>query len=374
MTYIEQRNLFRLAALSLNGCIDYYAYSDDVFEKDGFLSLLESFGIRYHFKWDYRSHVHDPQLFLDTFVRAHVEHYGETVPFLDKLYSDNVLSFTDVKRIAATKIISLGEIEKSHTESGRFEKYILLRVADQQVVKKQYVSYLERFINDDLFSKDQLFFKYKRQESFVIKQFEKMYDRFGKNFLFDFYDFTQEMLEDEDAKYCRVLDTVLSLEYLGFIKFHHFFYTPQYKMDYEKDMYKIVSYRIKANICLLEKWFVYLDPLVKKSMHVARSDFSMIKYMGKTYTLTQNQARFTQFLYSKIVETGLDKVTYNEVIRFFKQSNISSNSVRDLFRISLNRTSPIYKKLICFDEQNNYFLDEQFVTNLRFIPLFSSQM
>ena len=81
--------------------------------------------------------------------------------------------------------------------------------------------------------------------------------------------------------YYRPFDTVLALEHLEFLTFNHFFYTPQYKMNYEMNRYQIVSYRIKFNVGLCEKWFVQLDSFFKKNVHVVKSDFTMIKYMGK---------------------------------------------------------------------------------------------
>eukprot|EP01051_Picozoa_sp_SAG22_P007070 SAG22_NODE_486_length_9885_cov_2.043634_4_plen_375_part_00 len=374
MDFLSQRNLFRLAQLSFSQEIEYLPFTDTLFEEDAFFDLLDQIGCRYFFKWRYKEHVHDEQLFVDTFIKAYVNQYGGSLPFLDKLYTSNVFTLSEIKQIAATQVQTISDFEKEHTASGYFEKYICLCVDDHAGLCSLYRRYLDAFNRDELLSKERRFYKYKRQESFMVGKFEKIYEHFGKNFLFDFYELAKEMKDNEDFGYYRSLDTVLVLAHSGYIKFNHFFYVPQYQMDYEANLYKIVSYRIKMNIGLTEKWFVTMDPYFKKNLYVARQDFSMVKFLGKTYRLTDNQARFTLFLYQKITQSSLDIVPYNEILNFLEAQNISVKSVRDLFRIASNKTSPLYKTLVCFDSQHNYFLDKQFVLHLSFIPEFSANL
>ena len=372
MDYISERNLFRLYQLCSEDGFLIYPFSDLCYQTDKFLDFLDNAGLSYCFFWDFRKNVHDVDAFLDKFLTEYIKRYKEPAPFMEQLYTDAQFNYVEIKSIASTHVTIDWEYEKEYTQAGYFEKFIYLKVTNQEKLKTFFENYINLFAHDELVSKKDLYFKFNRQKEFVIHTFEDIYDKFGKNFVFDIYDVSQSIKQESDSVHYRLLDTLLALNYLSFLKFNHFYYTPQYKMNYEENRYEIVSYRIKTSIALTEKWFVQLDPFYKKNMYVVKADFTMVKYAGKTYSLTHNQARFTHFLYKKITDTGLDKVSYNDVLNFLKTEGFTVKSIRDLFRISASNTSPLYKTLVCFDTQHNYYLDPNFVKNVSFIPSFAT--
>tara|TARA_A100001015_G_C14995604_1_gene716066 strand:- start:445 stop:1575 length:1131 start_codon:yes stop_codon:yes gene_type:complete len=373
MDFLNQRNLFRLHRLCKESALLFYPNSDSTILEDSFFELLEKKSKGYFFEWRWRKEVQDSQHFIDVFLTSYIETHSNSCPFLEKLYKEHSLfTFDEVRQIASVQLHDDSRYFKEYTHNGYFEKHIYICVDQVSFLQTYLDRYISLFSKDELISKEEQFFKYQRQQRLIINEFEKIYDKFGKNFLFDCFDFEKKLEVDEDAKYYRLLDTLISMEKEGFIFFNHLYYVPQYKIDYEKNRYFIVSYRIKANIGLQENWFIHLDPYFKKNLFVSKRDFSMVKFLGKTYKLTVNQARFTLFLYEKMTLSGFDKVSYDDVSNFIKINQFASKSVRDIFRLTANKTSPLYKKLVCFDNQHNYFLDKQFLDNVVFLPEFSS--
>lgn len=373
MDFLNQRNLFRLHQLSKGAAFTFYPYSDSTILQDKFFDLLEKESISYFFEWRWRNEVQDSQHFIDIFLTSYIEVHSQSCPFLEKLYQEHSkFTLDEIRQISSVNLREDSRYFKDYTHNGYFENYIFVCVDHVSTVQSYLNRYITLFTKDELISKDAQFFKYQRQQRMIIDEFESIYDKFGKNFLFDCFEFEKKLSADENAKYYRLFDTLISMEKEGVLAFNHLYYVPQYKIDYEKNRYFIVSYRIKANIGLKENWFIHLDPYFKKNLFVAKRDFTMVKFLGKTYKLSINQARFTLFLYEKMTLSGFDKVSYDEVSDFMKKAQFSSKSVRDIFRLTANKTSPLYKKLVCFDNQHNYFLDKQFLENVIFLPEFTT--
>ena len=369
MKFLSKFNLLRFFALYLDGCVQISPCSDLLLKKLHFFECMDVLKLRYHFKWQYYEHS-QKDLYIERFMSSYMNQTGGVDGLVDKIYAEQILSYQDVLMIARTREVYVQSTQDALTKNGVFEDYIYMYMNKKETLGSFLQSYVKDYPIDLLIDEDDCEqFRFDKQKKVFVAFITKKVEDYGRQFKIDLTEL--ELFIKENYGHYDSYSAVNFLVYLYFNEFldivDHLF-KPVYKQNFETQIHEIVDYRVQLSVRLSSRWFHEMDLTSSVSSFVSRQDFLMIKYEGVSYKLTEKQAKFISFLYDSHKKTGFDAVLIQDVKKFLSIYCDSVRTVRDLFRISGSRTHPLYKRLVLFDERNNYFLNKSFLNHVYFLP------